>query len=85
MDALTAIDVDRIETRQAELAADPGEMLLGAFAMRPGEADADVVRVLDLPALLAPAFGDRRRPVPRAAGDGRREPRRGPWPPNTAC
>ena len=64
VEALLAIDASRIETRQGGLAAEPGEHLLGAFRLHDvQDDDAAVVRVLDLPALLALAFGERRRPA----------------------
>ena len=37
VDALVTVDADRIETRQAELAARPGERLKGAFAADIGQ------------------------------------------------
>jgi purine-binding chemotaxis protein CheW len=60
VDALVSVATGEIETRQAELAQQPGEDLTGAF--RAGAAD--VARILDLPALLAKAF----TPRVRAAG-----------------
>jgi purine-binding chemotaxis protein CheW len=58
VEALVTLDTGRIETRQAELAADPGEPLRGAFQ---AGTDADVARILDLQALLAAAFAPRAR------------------------
>ena len=53
VEALVAVDVDRIETRQAELAARPGERLKGAFATGSKET---VAHVLDIAALIGEAF-----------------------------
>lgn len=53
VEALVGVDVDKIETRQAELATRPGEKLKGAFAT--GEKDT-VAHVLDIAALIGAAF-----------------------------
>jgi purine-binding chemotaxis protein CheW len=61
-DTIVSVQPDRVETRQVEAAAEPGEILLGAFRMdRAAEPQvgADVTRILDLPAMLNVAFGDR--------------------------
>jgi purine-binding chemotaxis protein CheW len=62
VDKLAFIEAERIETHQASLAAEPGEILAGAFPT--GD---EVTKILDLKALLAIAFGDRPAPRPRAA------------------
>jgi purine-binding chemotaxis protein CheW len=49
------VDVDRIELRQAELAAEPGEKLVGAFPIE----GAGAVKILDVKALLDDAFAQR--------------------------
>lgn len=54
--ALVAIDADRVETRQAELAQDAGERLLGAFRV---DGSGEVARILDVRVLLETAFVQR--------------------------
>lgn len=69
VETLTGIDPDRIETRQAELAAAEGERLDGAFTTAGGE----VARILDIAALIGAAFAQAERARPRraaAANDG---------------
>jgi purine-binding chemotaxis protein CheW len=61
VESLVALDSARVETRQSKLAAEPGELLSGAFL---NGADATAAKILDLPALLARAF------VPRVAAIG---------------
>jgi purine-binding chemotaxis protein CheW len=56
VESLVAIDPGQVETRQAELAAAPGERLSGAFQ---AEVNQDVAKILDLAALLGAAFGVR--------------------------
>ena len=65
VDSLVAPDTGQIETRQAELAAAPGELLSGAF--QTGE-DQQVAKILDLPALLGTAFGQRAPPAAHTGG-----------------
>lgn len=65
VEALLTISDDRIETRQAELAADPGERLAGAFQT---QADGDVAKVLDIRSLIADAFVQRPRAARRTNG-----------------
>lgn len=79
VDALVSVDAERIEVRRAELAAEPGERLTGAFQTQGSDA---VVKVLDVRALLEQTFRARER-KPRTAqtrsepGAGRAEaPRR---------
>lgn len=50
--ALVSVDPERVEMRQAELAAEPGESLAGVFDA-PGQ---DTARILDARALLSAAF-----------------------------
>ena len=59
VDALVTIDETGIETRQAELAAGPGERLSGAFQP---DGRADVAKILDLRGLLDAAFIQRASP-----------------------
>lgn len=66
---LVALTVEQIETRQADLAAEPGERLRGAFQ---APADLGVAKILDLPAMLAAAFTDRRTPARAADTAGAR-------------
>lgn len=58
VEGLATIAQDRLETRQAELAAAPGERLRGAFREGTGEA---FVGILDIESLLAAAFVRRPR------------------------
>jgi purine-binding chemotaxis protein CheW len=60
VEALVSVEPGRIETRQVQLAAEPGERLTGAF--RSG-ADGDVAKVLDMQSLLAAAFLQQDRPA----------------------
>jgi purine-binding chemotaxis protein CheW len=75
VDALVSVAKDEVETRQAELAADEGEVLQGAF--RFGAAKA-VAKILDVPKLLDDAFAQRPRAAARvgknAAGQTAAEP-----------
>ncbi len=68
--ALVAIEAGRLETRQAALSAEPGELLRGAFVL--GK-DAKVAKILDIQALLSRAFAAKKRaPKPaRVAPIGR--------------
>lgn len=59
IDGLVTVEASRIETRQAELAAEAGEELSGAFQ---AEGRSDVARILDVRRLLASAFVPRARP-----------------------
>jgi purine-binding chemotaxis protein CheW len=59
VEALVTLAADRIETRQAELAAGPGERLRGAFQARAGQ---DVAKILDLKSLLDADFTQRPKP-----------------------
>ena len=59
VEALHTVEADRVEQRQADLAAAPGERLQGAF--QPGP-HADAIKILDLRALLSAAFLQRPRP-----------------------
>ncbi len=67
VDALVAVAEDRIEMRESELGAAPGEALSGAF--RSGHHDA-VVKVLDFKKLLGAAFAQPTR-TPRPARIGK--------------
>jgi purine-binding chemotaxis protein CheW len=62
VDGLVTLDATLIETRQAELAAEPGERLRGAFK---AQATEDVARILDIRSLLEADFTPRAR-RPRA-------------------
>jgi purine-binding chemotaxis protein CheW len=61
VERLVTLERARVETRQSQLAADPGEILLGAFQNGADPA----AKILDLPALLATAFAPR---IGRRAG-----------------
>lgn len=63
VDALVSPANDRIETRQAELAAEPGERLRGAFEARSGQG---VAKILDVQGMLAESFAQRPRPKRQA-------------------
>ena len=63
VDALVSLEGGGVETRQAELAAEPGERLRGAFKAR---SDQEVARILDVQAMLAESFVQR----PRARRQG---------------
>lgn len=56
--SLVVTDEDRIEVREAELAAEPGERLLGAFK---ADGERGVVKILDIKPLLNAAFEQRTR------------------------
>jgi purine-binding chemotaxis protein CheW len=60
IEGLVTVESDQIETRQAELAARPGERLKGAFS-----AGGAVAKILDLAPLIAAAFVQRERTRPR--------------------
>jgi purine-binding chemotaxis protein CheW len=63
---IVSVEPERVETRQVEAATEPGEILLGVFQMDRAaglQVGADVTRILDLPAMLNVAFGN--RPEPR--------------------
>ena len=64
VEALVAIDAEQIETRQAELAAGPGERLKGAFATDGGKT---IAKILDIEALIGAAFVQQARARPRRA------------------
>lgn len=61
---LVTLDADRIETAEAELAAEPGEILRGAFEA-PGREG--VVKIIDIGALLAAQFAHLNRRKTAAA------------------
>ncbi|BBK33422.1 CheW protein [Stella humosa] len=63
---VTAVDVGHIEARSASLGTEPGERLAGAFRLDRTVIDAagEVVRILDLHALIALAFAASTRAVP---------------------
>ena len=68
VDALVTLDASQVETRQAALAADDGEMLRGAFQIEAGQIKAGqaVAKILDVRGLLAADFTQRPR-APRVA------------------
>ena len=76
VDSLVAIAEDRIEVRESELSARPGELLRGAF--RSSSSD-DVAKILDIKRLLGAAFrsstrGRRDRRARRAAAEPTQRP-----------
>jgi purine-binding chemotaxis protein CheW len=62
VDALVTVQAEQIESRQAELAAEAGERLQGAFRSGAGQT---VAKILDVPALLNIAFAERARAKPQ--------------------
>jgi purine-binding chemotaxis protein CheW len=66
VEALHTVESNRVERRQADLAAAPGERLQGAF--QPGP-HADAIKILDLGALLSAAFLQRPRPERHVQGN----------------
>jgi purine-binding chemotaxis protein CheW len=67
VDALVSPEASRVETRQAELAAEPGERLIGAF---PIDGEAEVAKILDIQAVLSVQFGryaESKRPLRSAS------------------
>lgn len=58
VDALVALDAAQVESRQAQLAADEGEVLRGAFQTGAGR---DVAKILDIKRLLEAEFTPRAR------------------------
>jgi len=62
VDTLVSVEAGRVETAGAALAAQPGELLRGAFR---GDGEHDVIKILDIQSLLAAAFVQRPR-APRA-------------------
>jgi purine-binding chemotaxis protein CheW len=66
-EGLVTVDAARVEEREAELSAEPGELLTGAFQV---DAERGVARVLDIERLLKGALAQRARPQLRASGTG---------------
>ena len=62
VEALVAVETDRIETRQAELATRPGERLKGAFAADGKNA---IAKIVDIEGLIGAAFAAEARARPR--------------------
>jgi purine-binding chemotaxis protein CheW len=78
VEQLVLLSAGQIETARPELAAEAGEILLGAFQ---SGVDQPVTKILDLPAILAAAFSEHRGPprqprarVAQAAGKHHGEP-----------
>src|SRR6185369_10381522 len=67
VEVLVTVAADKIETRQAELAARPGERLKGAF-MLDGKG---VAKILDIAALIGAAFVQEASARPRRALAGK--------------
>ncbi|MDX6804952.1 chemotaxis protein CheW [Terrihabitans rhizophilus] len=67
VDELLSVDGARVETMQAELGAERGERLRGAFEAGQGRG---VARILDIQALLGAAFTPRSRPPRQASAHG---------------
>jgi purine-binding chemotaxis protein CheW len=68
IEALVTVASDRVETRQAELAAMPGERLTGAFQVE----GLGAAKILDVKALLDEAFAQRAEGKRRATAGARR-------------
>lgn len=60
VDALVTLDADKVETRQAELATEPGERLRGVFRSKSGPA---IAKILDIKSLLDAEFTPRAKPA----------------------
>ena len=73
VEQLVVLDVGKIEMARPELAAEVGEILLGAFQ---AEADCPVTKILDLPAMLAVAFREHQGPDRRLRADVVAAPRK---------
>lgn len=58
VDSLVSVPADGVETREAELATEPGERLTGAFQTGP---DRRVARIIDIRGLLDSTFAQRSR------------------------
>jgi purine-binding chemotaxis protein CheW len=73
VEALVSVAADRVETRQAELASEPGELLTGAFHIE----GLGAAKILDVKTLLDKAFAqrtERKRHAPARTGtDARHE------------
>lgn len=67
VDALVSLDASRIETRQAALAAEPGERLRGAFNTL---TDQGVAKILDVHGMFEAALGQQSRPARVMQGAG---------------
>jgi purine-binding chemotaxis protein CheW len=59
IDALVTVEAREVQTRPADLSAEPGERLIGAFPLREGR---EAAKILDIQGLLAQAFAQRTRP-----------------------
>lgn len=64
VETLVTVDADRIETRQSELAARPGERLAGTFA---ADGKSAFAKILDIAALVGAAFAQEARTRQRRA------------------
>ena len=73
VEALVAVETERIETRQAQLATRPGERLKGAFAADGRNA---IAKILDIEGLIGAAFVQEARARPRRAMAGAAVPER---------
>jgi purine-binding chemotaxis protein CheW len=73
VEALVAVETERIETRQAELATRPGERLKGAFVADGRNA---IAKILDIEGLIGAAFVQEARARPRRAMAGAAVPER---------
>ncbi len=67
VDALVSLDASRIETRQAALAAEPGERLRGAFNTL---TDQGVAKILDVHGMFEAALGQQSGPARVMQGAG---------------
>jgi purine-binding chemotaxis protein CheW len=71
VEALVSVAADRVETRQAELASEPGELLTGAFPVE----GLGAAKILDVKTLLDKAFAqrtERKRHAPARTGTAAR-------------
>ncbi len=73
VEALVTLEAAQVETRQAELAADPGERLRGAFLGGSGQS---VTKILDIKSLLDANFTPRARQAKATPAAGLTSPER---------
>jgi purine-binding chemotaxis protein CheW len=64
IDALVTVESDHVQTQAANLSAEPGERLIGAFQLGAGRGAA---KIIEIQALLSQAFAQRDRPARQTA------------------
>jgi len=73
VESLVTIATDRIEVRESELGAQPGELLRGAFRSSSGD---EAAKILDIKRLLSGAFEQHARPARQARAKAAAEDQR---------